>query len=106
MKSSDRYEKVKRGFDKSFAGFCLFCSIPLWGLIPLLIWLEDRGPIFFEQKRVGKDQSLFLLYKFRSMIPDAEMAGIPVMAASKDPRITRVGYWLRKTAMDELPQLI
>lgn len=100
------YELVKRGFDKSFAGFCLFCSIPLWVVIPFSIWLEDRGPVFFEQKRVGRGQIKFILFKFRSMIKNAEIAGEPVMAVSLDPRITRVGYWLRKTALDELPQLI
>ncbi|MHB8481635.1 MAG: sugar transferase [Nitrospiria bacterium] len=100
------YRKVKRGFDKTFAGFCLFCSLPLWAIIPFLIWFEDRGPVFFEQKRVGKDRKLFVLLKFRSMVPDAEMAGEPVMASSKDKRITRTGYWLRKTALDELPQLL
>jgi lipopolysaccharide/colanic/teichoic acid biosynthesis glycosyltransferase len=99
-------EKMKRGFDVAFSGFSLFCSIPLWVIIPALIWLEDGGPIFFEQKRVGKGRKLFVLHKFRSMIPNAEGAGEAVMASSKDPRITRVGCWLRKTALDELPQLI
>ena len=98
--------RLKRLFDLSFSTLCLILSAPLWFLFPLLIWLEDRGPVFFRQERVGKNQEKFSLLKFRSMIPNAEMAGEAVMAASQDPRITRVGYLLRKTALDELPQLL
>ena len=97
---------MKRGFDFLFSSFCLFCSAPLWVVIPLAIKLEDGGPVFFRQGRVGKDRSHFLVMKFRSMVPDAEKEGEAVMAATNDPRMTRVGYLLRKTAMDELPQLL
>lgn len=98
--------RFKRLFDLLFSTLCLIVSAPLWFIFPLLIWAEDRGPVFYRQERIGKNQKKFSLLKFRSMIPNAEMAGEAVMAASKDPRITRVGYLLRKTALDELPQLL
>lgn len=97
---------IKRGFDFLFSSFCLFCSAPLWILIPFAIRLEDGGPVFFRQRRVGKDRRLFEVLKFRSMVPDAEKGGAAVMASANDPRITRTGLLLRKTAMDELPQLL
>ncbi|MFZ5908137.1 MAG: sugar transferase [Nitrospirota bacterium] len=77
----------------------------LWILIPLLIWLEDRGPVFYTQERVGRNGRVFRVYKFRSMIPDAEKQTGAVWASEHDPRVTKVGRVLRATAMDELPQL-
>jgi len=78
--------------------------ILLWTLVALAIWLEDRGPIFFRQKRSGKDGKVFTFLKFRTMVVDAEAKGL--ITESKDQRITRVGRLLRRTALDELPQLI
>ena len=78
----------------------------LWTLIPLLVWLEDRGPIFYRQRRIGKDGRTFIVLKFRTMVVDAETATGPVWASDQDPRITRVGRLLRRTALDELPQVI
>ena len=78
----------------------------LWTLVPLAIWLEDRGPVFYIQRRVGRNGRLLRLFKFRSMVPDAESHTGPVWAAENDPRITRVGRFLRATALDELPQVI
>lgn len=78
----------------------------LWLLIAALIWLEDRGPIFYLQERIGKKNRIFKAFKFRSMIKDAEKDNVPIQATENDPRVTRVGKILRKTAMDELPQLI
>lgn len=72
----------------------------------MAIWLEDRGPVFYFQERVGKDGRIFKGMKFRSMIPKAEDGLGPVQAARDDPRGTRIGRVMRKTAMDELPQLI
>lgn len=77
----------------------------LWTLIPLAIWLEDRGPIFYTQLRVGKNGRLFRVYKFRSMVPDAEERG-GFWTVPGDPRVTRVGRILRRTALDELPQVL
>ncbi len=97
---------MKRFFDICLALFGILSSLPLWMLISFAIWLEDRGPIFYTQDRVGKDRKTFKIYKFRSMIKDAEKHTGPVWAAENDPRITKVGKILRATAMDELPQLL
>jgi lipopolysaccharide/colanic/teichoic acid biosynthesis glycosyltransferase len=70
-----------------------------------LVKLEDGGPVFYRQERVGKDGRTFFALKFRSMVPDAEAGRGPVQAAYDDPRVTRIGRFLRATAMDELPQL-
>ncbi len=80
--------------------------LALWTLIPLAIWLSDRGPVFYTQTRVGKGGRIFEVYKFRSMIPDAEQFTGAVWAEEDDPRITRVGRLLRSRALDELPQVI
>ena len=96
---------IKRLFDVTLSGIGLILSSPLWALIPLAIAIEDRGPIFFPQDRVGLGGRVFSALKFRSMVPDAESRSGPVQASEGDPRVTRVGRWLRRTAMDELPQL-
>lgn len=70
-----------------------------------MIKKEDNGPVFYSQKRVGKDGIIFNALKFRSMVPDAEKNTGAVWATENDPRITRIGRFLRATAMDELPQL-
>jgi lipopolysaccharide/colanic/teichoic acid biosynthesis glycosyltransferase len=97
---------IKRIFDASLATACLLLSSPLWLLIPLAIKIEDGGPIFFPQERVGLGGRVFKALKFRSMRPDAEALTGPVQAAENDPRVTRVGRLLRATAQDELPQLV
>ena len=97
---------IKRLFDASLAGIGLLVSAPFWCVIPLAIKLEDAGPVFFPQTRVGLNGRVFHALKFRSMRPDAEALTGPVQAAENDPRVTRVGRLLRATAMDELPQLV
>lgn len=77
----------------------------LWALIPLAIKLDDRGPIFYGQKRMGKDARVFTVLKFRTMIPNADRVG-PAWTTVGDRRVTRVGRVLRKTALDELPSLL
>jgi lipopolysaccharide/colanic/teichoic acid biosynthesis glycosyltransferase len=77
----------------------------LWTGIPLLIWLGDRGPVFYRQQRMGKNGKPFNVLKFRTMIVDAENQG-PSWTTDDDPRVTRVGKILRRTALDELPELI
>ena len=96
---------MKRLFDVivSAAGLIVFAPAAL--LIAIAIKLEDGGPVFFTQDRVGKDCRVFPAYKFRSMIVDAERMTGAVQAAKNDPRMTRVGRLLRATAFDELPQL-
>ena len=96
---------LKRSFDIALSGLGLFASAPLWGLIALLIKLDDGGPIFYAQERVGKNGRRFWSLKLRSMVPDGDRRFGPLQARDADARITRVGHWLRATAMDELPQL-
>lgn len=97
---------MKRLFDIAVSGTGLLLSSPLWIIFSLLIWLEDRGSVFYTQERVGRGGRVFKAIKFRSMIMDAEKEGAPVQATEHDPRVTRTGRFLRITAMDELPQLI
>jgi lipopolysaccharide/colanic/teichoic acid biosynthesis glycosyltransferase len=96
---------AKRALDVSLSGIGLIASMPLWGVIAAAIRLEDGGPVFYGQERVGAGGRVFHVWKFRSMIPDAEARVGALQAADNDPRVTRVGRWLRATAMDELPQL-
>lgn len=97
---------LKRAFDYSLALLGLFVFSPLWLIFTLAIWLEDRGEIYYIQERVGKDARIFKGIKFRSMRPDAENGVGPIQAKENDPRVTKFGRFLRKTAMDELPQLL
>jgi lipopolysaccharide/colanic/teichoic acid biosynthesis glycosyltransferase len=71
-----------------------------------LIKLDSKGPVFFKQERVGKDGELFIIYKFRTMVENAENMGAGYRVKHKDPRITKIVNFLRKTSLDELPQLI
>ena len=96
---------MKRAFDLALAGVGLLASMPLWAAVAAAVKLEDGGPVFFSQERVGLNGRVFRAFKFRSMIPDAEAKTGPVQAAAHDPRVTRVGRLMRATAMDELPQL-
>lgn len=96
---------LKRALDISLSGTGLIGSAPLWALFAAWVKLEDGGPIFYRQERVGRDGRIFSALKFRSMIPNAEAGTGPVQASYDDPRITRIGRFLRATAMDELPQL-
>ena len=97
---------LKRPFDIVLSGLGILLSSPLWLVIAAWIKLEDRGPVFYRQERVGRRGRRFEVVKFRSMVPDAEKRDGPVQAVEKDPRVTRVGRLLRATAMDELPQLL
>jgi lipopolysaccharide/colanic/teichoic acid biosynthesis glycosyltransferase len=97
---------MKRLFDILLSSTGLILSSPLWLIFSIAIWLEDRGPIFYLQERVGRDGKIFKAIKFRSMIPDAEKHSGVVQAVENDPRVTKVGRVLGATAMDELPQLI
>ena len=100
----------KRPFDLAILIVVHLLLLPillvLWTAIPLAIWLEDRGPIFYTQRRAGKGGRVFLLFKFRSMLPEAEVGTGAVWASDDDPRVTRVGRFLRGRALDELPQVI
>jgi exopolysaccharide biosynthesis polyprenyl glycosylphosphotransferase len=107
---------VKRTFDIALSSILLIILLPLFLLVSVLIKLDSRGPVFFIQERVGLNKRRFHLFKFRTMIQDAEhlrdqlaelneVSG-PVFKIKHDPRLTRVGKWLRKLSIDELPQLI
>ena len=95
----------KRSFDLLLSGMGLLGSAPLWALIALAIKLDDHGPVFYGQERVGRGGGRFWSWKFRSMVEHADRRFGSLQARAGDPRVTRVGRVLRATAMDELPQL-
>ncbi len=97
---------MKRMFDLAVSLILFVVTLPLMLVTALFIFLEDRGPIFYQQERVGKDGRTFMVLKFRSMRNDAEKLGTPQFAATNDPRITTVGRILRKLRIDELPQIL
>jgi len=114
------YPLWKRGFDIIFSLFALIVSLPIAIPIMIAIKLTDRGPIFYKQKRVGYQGKEFYIYKFRSMYPDADKRLKEILEKDpeakkewektfklkNDPRITKIGKFLRKTSLDELPQFI
>jgi len=109
------YDVAKRWIDVTLSLAGLFVALPLIGICALVIWLEDGRPIFFFQMRTGKRGSRFRMWKFRTMVVDAEQRKSeyahlsqlpwPDFKIANDPRITRVGRLLRKTSLDELPQI-
>jgi exopolysaccharide biosynthesis polyprenyl glycosylphosphotransferase len=113
--TADDRLKVKRAMDVAGAALGMALSAPAWVLIALAIKATSRGPVFFAQERYGWRKRRFRMLKFRTMVTDAEAlqaslesrneAGGPVFKISKDPRVTPIGSFLRKTSLDELPQL-
>jgi lipopolysaccharide/colanic/teichoic acid biosynthesis glycosyltransferase len=101
-----REPALKRPIDFILASIGLVLSAPLWALVALAIKLEDRGPVFYKQRRWGRGEQLFVVRKFRTMVPDADKRYGIVQARESDDRITRVGRFLRACGMDELPQLL
>ena len=97
--------KVKMISDFIFAIFLLIIGLPLWFFIACVIKLDSKGPVFFKQVRLGKNNEKYTLIKFRTMIENAEIETGPVWTDKKDPRITFVGKWLRRFYLDEVPQL-
>ena len=107
---------IKDLFDRCAAGAALVLLAPLMATLATMIWLSDRGPAFFTQVRVGKDGQSFRIYKFRTMVVDAEQRKAQLLARNdgdgilfklrKDPRVTSVGVHLRRWSFDELPQLV
>ena len=102
---SNIYSRLKRAIDLVITSIILIITFPLGIITAFAIKLNSRGPIFFVQERVGESQKQFNLFKFRTMVSDAEK-GDPMWAEENDPRVTGVGKILRKTRFDELPQLI
>ena len=97
---------IKRFTDIILSAVALIISSPFFLIIAIAIKLEDRGPVFYKQKRLTRGGRIFDIYKFRTMVPDAEKRCGARLATENDPRITRVGRFLRSCRMDELPQLI
>jgi len=95
----------KRIFDLVVAAAALLLLVPALVLIAVLIRLDSPGPVFFRQERVGRLGKPFRIHKFRTMVVDAPQRGL-ALTVGADPRITRSGAWLRRTRLDELPQLI
>lgn len=95
----------KRTFDLIASFILAIVALPVITITALLIWLEDRGPIFYSQERVGRDGHPYMVHKFRSMGINAEKAGQPQWATTNDPRVTKVGGIIRKLRIDELPQI-
>jgi len=96
---------LKRLFDIIFSFTCILVSFPLFIMIAVLIKRDSKGPILFRGVRVGLNSNAFKIYKFRTMVVDAEKLGGP-STSDDDPRITKTGNFLRKFKLDELPQLI
>jgi lipopolysaccharide/colanic/teichoic acid biosynthesis glycosyltransferase len=96
--------RPKRMLDLVAAGSGIVLLSPLFLGLALLIKAQDGGPVFFRQERVGYRGRLFRIWKFRTMVPDAEGQGLP-LTVGRDRRVTRVGAWLRRMKLDELPQL-
>ena len=106
---------IKRAFDFFFGFFLLFLTLPIMGISALMVYLDDGPPVIFRQTRVGRYGRLFEIYKFRTMIKNAEQLqaqveqrdvhGNLLHKTKDDPRVTRVGRFLRRFSLDELPQL-
>ena len=99
------YHYLKRLSDLVLSTILLLISAPLFPLIILLIWMESGRPAIFRQPRVGREGALFTAYKFRTMLMSSGVEDEDIYTREKDPRITRIGRWLRKLRLDELPQL-
>lgn len=96
---------TKRVSDLIVATLGVILSAPIMVLVSIIIKLESRGPVLFRQERVGQDGHLFTVMKFRTMRADAETESGPVWAVPEDPRVTRIGKWLRLSRIDEIPQM-
>ena len=96
---------IKRGFDLTVSSISLLVLAPVFLVIGLLVKRDSRGPVFYCGGRVGRGGKAFRIYKFRTMVADADKLG-PGITARNDSRVTRLGRVLRRTKLDELPQLI
>ncbi len=107
--AAPRWDGYKRPMDLAILGASFVFAFPvwvlLWGVISLAIRLTDRGPVFYAQERMGKGGRVFRMFKFRTMVVNAEGSTGPVWASSGDGRVTWVGRVLRRTHLDELPQV-
>ncbi len=97
---------LKRAFDFIVSSFALIITSVLWLTFAVAIKIEDRGPVFYRQKRWGKNKKPMNVYKFRTMVTNADEKFGRIQAHENDPRITRVGKFLRATSLDEMPQIM
>lgn len=95
----------KRCLDFLFALICIAILLPLFLIVAIVVKMDSKGPVLFRQQRLGKGGKVFEIYKLRSMCVGAESTGSGVYSEEGDPRVTRVGRFLRATSLDELPQL-
>ena len=100
------YDTQKRAFDIAVAGLLLATLAPIILFVAALVRMTSNGPVIFRQKRLTKDGKIFTMYKFRTMRVDAESGSGAVWATNRDPRVTPIGAFLRRTRLDELPQLM
>jgi exopolysaccharide biosynthesis polyprenyl glycosylphosphotransferase len=105
FRKSRTLEAVKRLSDLVMAAVGLALALPIMLMVAIALRISSPGPVLYTQTRVGKDGVLFTIYKFRSMRVDAEAASGAVWSTQNDPRVTRVGRFLRRSRLDELPQL-
>lgn len=96
---------IKRLFDICSSAVAIIILIPLWVIVAIAIKMDSKGPVLFKQGRRTKDGTVFKMWKYRSMVVNAENMGSGLFSYDNDPRITKVGAFLRKTSIDELPQL-
>jgi exopolysaccharide biosynthesis polyprenyl glycosylphosphotransferase len=106
---------IRRVLDVTMSALLVVVLSPVLLVLALIVKLDSKGPVLFSQRRVGKDQDIFTLYKFRSMVIDAEQRKVdllkfneatgPIFKIKQDPRITNCGRWMRRLSLDELPQL-
>ena len=95
----------KRIFDIFSSFLAIVLLLPIWLIIPIAIKCDSKGPVFFKQERRTKNGRVFKMLKFRSMVVNAEQTGAGLFNYKDDPRVTKVGRFLRNTSIDELPQL-
>lgn len=96
---------MKRSFDILASMIGIMLLFPAWIIIPVAIKRDSKGPVIFKQRRLTKNGRVFTMYKFRTMVEDAEHKGAGLFNYENDPRVTKVGRFLRDTSLDELPQL-
>ena len=100
---SESSKNIKRSFDVVVSLFIMILFSPLYAYLALRVKLSSKGPVIYSQERIGMHQKPFKIYKFRTMVIDAENSG-PQLSSENDPRITSVGRWMRKFRLDEIPQ--
>ena len=99
------YFAIRRVIDFIIASVALIILSPLFLILAIAVKVDSTGPVIFKQERIGKDFKTYRMFKFRSMVENAQNMGTGVYCFAGDPRITRVGHFIRKTSLDELPQL-